>query len=298
MLKKPKALLLQIIHIWLIMSLLAAGHAYAGTEILFSHGLLFRVEKPGMPASHIFGTMHSEDPRVLLLPEQVRDAFNAADTLALELDLEPATILASMTGMFLQDGRELHDVIGAKLYQQTVTAIAESGMPEEAIRKFKPWGIVMLLSMPPVKTGQFLDLTLYQSAIAQGKATKGLETVEEQLAVFDTLPEINQIEMLRDSLENRHLFEQMFEELRAAYLERELGTLHQLSHKYAPADKDTARRLEERLVNKRNRLMVDRMGSILKQGNNFIAVGALHLPGQKGILNLLQQQGFQVTVVY
>ncbi len=190
--RKPKVFLLQIINSWLII-LLAAGYVDASTDVPFSHGLLFRIEKPGIPPSHIFGTMHSEDPRVLSLPKPVQEIFDRADTLVLELDLGPATMLASMTGMLLQDGRELHDVIGTQLYEQTVTAIAGNGMPEEAIKKFKPWGIVMLLSMPPTKTGQFLDLTLYQSAIAQGKITKGLETVEEQLAIFDTLPEINQI---------------------------------------------------------------------------------------------------------
>ena len=298
MTKKPKIALLQATNIWLIMLLMVAGHAYADTAIPFSHGLLFRIEKPGTPPSHIFGTMHSDDPRVLALPDPVKNTFDNADTLALELDLEPATIQASMLGMLLQDERELSDIIGTQLYAQTVTAIAEGGIPENAIKKFKPWGIVMLLSMPPTKTGQFLDLVLYQSAITQGKAIKGLETVEEQLAVFDTLPEVDQIEILRDTLENRHQFKQVFKELLVAYLKRELGTLLQLSHKYGPADAKTAQQLEERVVNKRNQLMVDRMNPILKQGNSFIAIGALHLPGEKGVLNLLKQQGFQVTTVY
>ncbi len=104
--------------------------------------------------------------------------------------------------------------------------------------------------------------------------------------------------MLRDTLEQRHLFKQMFEELLTAYLKRQLGTLHQLSHKYGPTDTKTALELEERLVNKRNQLMAGRMNPILKQGNSFIAIGALHLPGSKGILNILKQQGFQITVVY
>jgi len=296
--KKPKRFLLQITNSWLILLLLATGHACANTEPTFAHGLLFRIEQPGIPPSYIFGTIHSEDPRVLSLPKSVSSAFDRADTLVLELDLKPATLQASIAGMFLQDGRELHGIIGAKLYEQAVNFITDSGIPEEAIRKFKPWGIVMLLSMPPTKTGQFLDLTLYQSAIAQNKNTQGLETVEEQLAVFDQLPEINQIAMLRNTLKHRPQFEQMFEELLAAYLKRELGTLVQLSQKYGPTDIDTARRLEERLVTKRNLLMANRMNPILKQGNSFIAIGALHLPGPKGVLNLLQQQGFQVTVEY
>lgn len=242
--------------------------------------------------------MHSEEPEILSLPEPVTSAFDNADTLALELKLEPAALQASMLGMLLQDERELSDIIGPQLYKETVTAIAENGIPESVIKKFKPWGIVMLLSMPPATTGQFLDLILYQSAITQGKTTIGLETVDEQLAVFDTLPEIEQIEILRDTLENRHQFKQMFDEFLAAYLKREPGILLQLSQKYGSSDARIAQQMEERLINQRNRLMVDRMNPVLEQGNSFIAIGALHLPGQKGVLNLLKQRGFQVTKVY
>jgi len=296
--KQIKTLLLQATNICLIAFLLTAGNVCADTEVPFSYGLLFRIEKPGTPPSYIFGTMHSEEPQVLTLPEPVKAAFDMAETLALELKLEPAALQASMLGMLLQGDRELPDIIGPQLYTETVSATTESGIPENMLKKFKPWGIVMLLSMPPTKTGQFLDLTLYQQAIAQGKTIKGLETVEEQLAVFDTLPETEQVEILRDTLENRHHFKQMFDELLTAYLKRELGTLLQLSHKYGSSDTKIVQQMEERLINDRNRLMANRMQSILKKGNGFIAIGALHLPGKKGVLNLLKQRGFQVTTVY
>ena len=278
--------------------LVFAAQASAGREVPFSQGRLFSIEKPGMAPSHIFGTMHSDDQRVLSLPLPVKHAFDNAETVVLELDMGPATMVASMAGMLLTDGRELRDVVGDQLYNTTVEAMTKVGLPEMAIRKFKPWGVPMLLSIPPVESGQFLDLVLYQSATTQGKTVKGLETVEEQLAVFDGLSEADQIEILRETLNNLHLFDQMFKEMMDAYLEGNLGGLVRLSEKYSGSDSIAVQQLQERLLDKRNKLMANRLVSMLGKGNIFVAVGALHLPGQEGILQLLQDHGFKVTPVH
>lgn len=278
--------------------LVFAAQASADREVPFSQGRLFSIEKPGMAPSHIFGTMHSDDQRVLSLPLPVKHAFDNAETVVLELDMGPATMVASMAGMLLTDGRELRDVVGDQLYNTTVEAMTKVGLPEMAIRKFKPWGVAMLLSIPPVESGQFLDLVLYQSATTQGKTVKGLETVEEQLAVFDGLSEADQIEILRETLNNLHLFDQMFKEMMDAYLEGNLGGLVRLSEKYSGSDSIAVQQLQERLLDKRNKLMANRLVSMLGKGNIFVAVGALHLPGQEGILQLLQDHGFKVTPVH
>ncbi len=284
--------------IWLTLALAVAAQASADAGLPFSQGRLFRIGKPGTTPSHVFGTMHSDDQRVLSLPAPVRQAFDSAETVALELDLGPAAMAASMAGMLLTDGRELRDVVGDELYAQTVEAVAGIGMPEMAIRKFKPWGVAMLLSMPPIDSGRFLDLALYQSAKAQGKTVKGLETAAEQLAVFDGLSEPDQIEILQEALANRHLFDRMFKEMTDAYLQGDLGALVRLNEKYGAGDSAAGQRLQERLLDKRNKLMVKRLIPLLGKGNIFVAIGALHLPGKNGILYLLKEHGFKVKSVH
>jgi hypothetical protein len=83
-----------------------------------------------------------------------------------------------------------------------------------------------------------------------------------------------------------------------AYLDRDLEGLVLLQQQYMYADSDIDDRFMLELVDKRNLRMVRRMQDVLAQGNAFIAIGALHLPGENGVLHLLEQQGFTVTPVY
>ncbi len=284
---------------WLLLLWLMLGPALAQAAGPYDKGLLFRIEHAGQAPSHIFGTMHSDDTQVVTLPAPVRQAFDAAEAVVLEVELDAANALASMAALVLSDGRDLNSMIGAELYAQTIQAMAERGVPEVAIQRYKPWAVAIMLSMPPSNSGQYLDSVLYQAALLQGKTVRGLETAEEQLAVFDTLTEQDQITLLREALENRQHLPKLFEELKAAYLQRDLDGLVKLSDDYElAADSPLSRELDERLIDRRNHIMVERMRHLLAEGNAFIAVGALHLPGEKGILALLEARGFKIQPVY
>jgi len=285
----------RLVWLWPLLFLLLLAGQVAASEVPFGQGLLFRIERPGVTPSHLFGTMHSDQPDVVRLARPVSTAFDGSGTLALEMEMGAETMMAAMV---FSDGRELRGVIGDELYQRAVEAVALRGMPEMAIRHYKPWAVLTILSMPPPTTGQFLDLVLYQSALAQGKPVVGLETAQEQIAVFEGFSEVEQVAMLRETLDTQHLLGQMFEELTAAYLQRDLVRLMGLNDQYGPADPGLEGRIQEQLIDRRNRLMVQRMLPLLKKGRAFIAVGALHLPGESGILSLLSAQGYLVTRVY
>ena len=285
----------RLVWLWPLLFLLLLAGQVAASEVPFGQGLLFRIERPGVTPSHLFGTMHSDQPEVVRLARPVSTAFDGSGTLALEMEMGAETMMAAMV---FSDGRELRGVIGDELYQRAVEAVALRGMPEMAIRHYKPWAVLTILSMPPPTTGQFLDLVLYQSALAQGKPVVGLETAQEQIAVFEGFSEVEQVAMLRETLDTQHLLGQMFEELTAAYLQRDLVRLMGLNDQYGPADPGLEGRIQEQLIDRRNRLMVRRMLPLLEKGRAFIAVGALHLPGESGILSLLSAQGYRVTRVY
>jgi len=282
----------------LLFLLLLAGQVAVASDAPFGQGLLFRVEQPGGNSSHLFGTMHSDQEQVVRLAQPVATAFDGSGTLALEMDMGAETMMAAMTAMVFSDGRELRGVIGEGLYQRAVEAVALRGMPEMAIRHYKPWAVLTILSMPPPTTGQFLDLVLYQSALTQGKPVVGLETAQEQIAVFEGFSEAEQVAMLRETLDTQHLLGKMFDELTAAYLQRDLARLMELNEQYGPADPGLEDRVQEQLIDRRNRLMVERMLPLLVKGHAFVAVGALHLPGRKGILSLLVERGFRVERIY
>lgn len=278
--------------------LLAAGCGADAT--VDGRGVLFEIRAPGAAEpSYLLGTIHSEDDRVVDLPASVREAFDASPRFALEVVPDAAAIIKSMVTMTYTDGRSLRDVLPADLYRETSTALSELGMSEEAFKDFKPWAVVTLLSVPASETGEFMDMALYRSAVAKHKRIEGLETIEEQLAVFDDLDESDQVGLLRETLASRGQMPQMFEELVGAYLSRDLGALLRLSERYLQdGDPRLAALFREAAIESRNRRMAERMAPLLDQGGWFIAIGALHLPADGGVLARLRQRGYAVSAVY
>jgi uncharacterized protein YbaP (TraB family) len=271
----------------------------AVAEIPYGKGLLFRIEKGDAQPSYLFGTVHLEDRRVLTLPQPVRTAFDESRAVVLEITLDETAILASALGMLITDGRELRDIVGEELYLRTVSAMERRGIPEVALRHYKPWSVMTLLVIPQPETGLFLDLVLYQTAQAEGKQVRGLESIDEQLAVFDEISEDDQVKLLEETLNNLDKLPTIFEKMLNAYLARDLAGLVEINEAYQDlGDPVLAEKFQKRLVDSRNLRMVERLHPMLEEGGVFVGVGALHLPGEEGILNLLNRAGYRIEVVY
>lgn len=265
----------------------------------FSYGLLWKLEGNDSPASYLFGTMHSDDPDVVSLPPTVQKVFDQAQDVTLEVVLDADSLMAMATALLLEEGQTLESIIGPGLYSRTVNVVAQQGLPEILLARMKPWAVAVTLMTPPSDNGRVLDLELYRQAIRQGKQVSGLETVDEQMGLFDTLSRQDQIALLEDTLDQLPQIETMLLELRTAYLDRDLDRLVALNN---ASLKDSDPRLVEMfnrmIVIERNHRMADRMEHRLRQGRQFIAVGALHLPGEEGLLNLLKQRGYTVSRIY
>jgi len=262
---------------WLIslfLVLLTAQNLFADES---QKGLLWQIEKPGLTPSYIFGTIHSEDPRVNKLPPIVLPRFEQAKSASFEILMDMPNLLKVASAMFFTGEQSLDKLIDETLYLSVVKALRQHQMPATMVKRLKPWAVVMTLSSPPMKTGEFLDLLLYQKAQRLQIPTYGLEKVEEQLAVFDDIS------------------------LDELYLQRDLTTLLKFSIEEMKNGSDNLSLVDsfyERLVDDRNIRMVKRMEARLQEGNAFIAIGALHLPGKKGVLKLLQERGYQVLAMY
>jgi uncharacterized protein YbaP (TraB family) len=267
----------------------------------FDQGLLFSVAPPddSGPHSWLFGTIHSSDPRVLSLPKAVEDAFAAADVLVLEVVPDPGAMARSTALMRLSGGRNLQQVLPPDLYQRAVLAVASVGVPATAVDGMKPWALAILLSLPPGRAGDVLDLMLYRRALSAGKQVLGLETMTEQLSVFDGLSDSDQVVLLEEAVDGRPQLPALSEQLLLAYLGRDLGALLALEQtQLVRGDQALAARLREALIDARNREMADRLISLLGQRSHFVAVGALHLPGQGGLLERLRDAAFVIERVY
>jgi len=264
----------------------------------FVRGVLWAATHPGGQVSYILGTIHSDDPRVLDLPPAVTAALEKSDTFMMEVLMTPQAIFKMAQRMMLTGAEDLENVLGTPLFDRAVRAMEAKGLPSMAARKLKPWVVAMMLSIPATQTGRFLDLELHRRAVAAGKTVHGLESVDEQMDVFDQLSMEEQVAYLRETLDLLPHMPGMFAGMLSRYLDGDLQGLARIVEASMESSKTMAAdQLMERLNDNRNRLMVTRMAPHLRTGGAFVAVGALHLAGEQGILNLLHQQGYGLAAV-
>ncbi len=282
-----------------------ADAAQAAADHRFTKGILWKVQRDGGPASHLFGTVHATDPRLRDLPEQIRQPFVAAREVVFELPDDPQGAALMARAMMLPAGRRLDDILGPELFAAVAEAAAPYGLPPEALRPLKPWALSSFLIFPPDELARIaggeavLDDWLKREAKRRGKAVYGLETFDEQIAVFDEMSEAEQVAMVRDLVADSAGAEALFAELLDAYLRSDTGALYaQMNDISGVSDQAAAERFRQRLIFDRNATMVARMQPFLARGNAFVAIGAAHLPGEAGVLDLLERQGYRVTRVY
>jgi len=264
-------------------------------------GILWQISRPGLQASYLFGTVHTDDLRVTRLPSIVRERFKQADSFVAELKPDLAAMQEASRMMYISGDRDLEAIIGAERFASCVRLLADYGLPEDRVQHMKPWAVAVTLSVPKSGSGSglVLDVQLYQEAQRQGKQLYGLETAREQVAVFDTFSEQQQIGLLDDAIKHFGHLSMEYEELIHHYLQRDLSALEEASRKtMLRGDRMLAKSFMDRILRERNYRMLRRMQVQLQEGNSFIAVGALHLPGDEGLLRLLEGQGYKVTPIY
>ncbi len=279
--------------------ILLTGSRVSALGVVNGQGLLWKIDNGDGGVSYLFGTIHSEDPSVSTLPAVVEKAFMDSDQLVLEVVLDTSMMIYTSKAMLFTDGNRLSSVLGQQLFRKAASAMEERGIPERLLDRMKPWAVATALAMPEMRTGMFLDYVLYTRAQEEGMPIHGLETVQEQIGIFEDMSVEDQVAMLEETLQQRDLMEGIFTELLQAYRARDLARLVRINEELmASGNRKLAEDLRARLINERNYRMADRLSAYLGAGNVFVAVGALHLPGEEGILRLLDKRGYTVTAVY
>jgi len=280
--------------------LLLAGTSVAAAQ-RFDRGLLWSIAGGGAPVSYVFGTIHLADPRVTQLPPPVARALAGSRNLTVEAELDPSSVAAAADRMVFLDGRSLPDVAGAELYQKAATLTEKLGLPEPAVRMFRPWALALMLSVPPQDPSAVLDIALARAARAQGKPVHELEGLEEQVAIFDGMPEPDQVLLLRRAVDDYERMPRVTGRLIEAWLARDLAGMRRIAAEATDSGAEVTRLQEtlmQRLLTERNVRMAGRMAERLQAGGAFFAIGALHLEGDRGVLAELERRGWRVTRVY
>jgi uncharacterized protein len=249
---------------------------------------------------YLAGSVHLLKSTDSALPTAFERAYAGSRTLVMEIDLGKVDPMAAATWMaghgMLPAGTDLKTAIGAARYQRVSTEATRLGLPMEMAGQFAPWVLgLQLMDLEYAKDGfdseSGVEQQLEHRAQTDGKPTAGLETLEEQLGFFEALTPDQQTKFLDLVLSDLHDVDSDTQEVVAAWRAgnaAKLAALLSEEYKQFPA-------LYRSLVTDRNKRWEPQIGKLLHDKDNyFVVVGALHLVGDGGLLELLRKDGFKV----
>jgi uncharacterized protein YbaP (TraB family) len=268
-----------------------------------ANALLWQIKGDGINTSYIFGTIHIIPAENYFLPNGTIQAFEQADQIVFEIDMNEMTDMGAqislLTKAFMADGKRLRDLISDEDYALVKAHFDEMGMPLSMLERIKPMFLSVFasgdISMDDMTSGltKSYEMEFFELAKAGEKEVSGLETMEFQISIFDSIPYEAQAEMLVESIRGQDAGSSQFQEMIDVYLSQDIETLHSMLSEEGEDVDD----YEEILVSGRNKDWIGKMGPLMKEGSVFFAVGAGHLGGANGVLRLLQQEGYEVVPV-
>ena len=281
-----------------------------------SRALLWRIEGKGMKKpSFLFGTVHITDPRVTNLPKPVINALNQSESVALEIKeiVNTGGLMKAFAShvylMVVKPGSSLSEMLTADQRRIVDGALKKAGVSLSGMDQFQPWMPAMTLSLPLCETiraatgKQAVDQVIGQYALTRKIQLYGLETVREQLSIFASMPAKDQLAFLVATAMLYDKSEDMLETMIQLYLARNVAAIMPLNEALLPASLREKTRVvityfNKVVINKRNHTMSVRAQKIMAEKSLFIAVGAMHLPGDQGLVALLRKAGYRLTAIY
>lgn len=258
--------------------------------------LFWSISRQGEPVGFLLGTIHSEDPRVVDFSVEFIDQMTSNQVYAMEMVPDLPTLRQLTEFMNYQDGSTLEGHIGAERFRRVQAALAEYKLPEGWVVKMKVWAAMITLSVPPPETGFFMDFSLSLRAAGAGLRVAGLETMDEQLSFLEQMPMEQQLMLLDEALKESDKVREIHRQMVDSYLEGDLTALSALSdEQMSTLEPEAKAYFMEQGIDIRNYGMLDSLVSLLQENRVFAAVGALHLPGPSGLIQLLREQGYALT---
>jgi hypothetical protein len=279
----------------------------------FAQGLLWQARR-GNDRITLAGSFHFGDPRHAATLAALAPYLQSAATLLVEAgpDEEAALKIAMATRLdllFVPSGPTLPERLPEPDWQRLAAAMQARGVPAFMTAKFKPWYAAMTLSLSPCAMaaiaagGKGLDALLIAIAQEQGLPIEALEPYDAALRIFDDLPDAGQIDLILSALATADRADDYTATLADAYFAEDTRLIWEFTRHDAETNSGLAAEAvaeqmvltEDLLLARRNRAWMQVLLPALNRGPALVAVGALHLPGRAGLLNLLQAEGFTLS---
>lgn len=265
--------------------------------------LLWRISGKDLARpSYLFGTMHLLCADDIALSDSLKTAIGASDNVYLELEMDNMfEMMGAMQHMNMKGDTTLADLLTKEEYKKVKMYFNENSsmLPFSMLESFKPMLAASLIAEQQTKTTCDNMVAMEQLIMAEAKTAdkkiKGLETMNFQLSIFDKIPYKLQAKQLYQMIvhANDSTDANDIAALTNAYRSQKLATLEEMTKKEDMGIKN----FTEILLYSRNEAWAKKLQEILPGKSFVVAVGAGHLPGKRGVINLLRQAGYKVEPV-
>ncbi|WP_162938178.1 TraB/GumN family protein [Kiloniella sp. EL199] len=273
-------------------------------SLINGDAVLWKIEGQGAEESYIYGTLNSSDRRIVDAGAYAHTLLRNADYLMVDILDDDAIKQKLFSVMLYNDNRRLRDLVSPETFEKIKVIGYEYGYLARQMNVLKPWAARVVFSSPPSEASRIslgirtLNQTFQDIANEQGIDIVPLQTIEEQLQIADALNEADQIALLDTLPAEIQTVEGIYQTRINNFLSQSSGALYQeVLDEISVLSPEAQAKYMESLVFNRNRQMVSRMEEALRKGNSLTVIDAIHLPGQQGVLKLLQDKGFTITPV-
>jgi uncharacterized protein len=262
----------------------------------YENALLWKITGPELESpSYLFGTIHVTCDATL--NNNVLEALDQTKLLVLELDMDdPSMQMQMMKYMNMKDGIELADLVSEDDYT-TLKAFAneELGMSVEFIKNMKPFIISSMMYPKLIDCNmQSFEIELMKVSKSQNEEVMGLETIEEQLSIFDEIPYQEQVkDLIKSAKENLAEDKKLFAKMMEIYNKQDIELLLTI----ITNSESSFSAHTEKLLFKRNQNWIPKIIAHAKNQPTFFGVGAAHLAGEQGVIALLRNAGYTIEAV-
>lgn len=271
------------------------------------NALLWKISGNGLEkASYLYGTIHMIDSKDYFLTDHAKSSFDKSERITFEINMEemnnPFALLPLIQKVMMPDGLTLKDLLSEEDYQLVRGKLSESGMPSFALgmlEKVKPLFLSALgtgdMAPGDLQNGKMKSYEMEFMKMAQEtkKEMAGLETIEYQMSIFDSIPYPEQAQMLVEGMRTDSTGVDQFREMVEIYKKEDIVAMQTAFGE----EEGGLGGYDDVLLYQRNRNWIPIMGNMMQEKVTFFAVGAGHLGGEIGVISLLRKKGYKVEPI-
>jgi len=268
-----------------------------------TNSLLWKISGNGLEeVSYLFGTIHIINESDFFYPNGTLSAMGNTEKVVFEIDMDEmgdmTQAMSMMQKAFMDNGKTLKDLMTPEDYDLVNAHFKRIGLPLFFLERIKPMFLTVFgsgdFSPEDLQSGKIksYEMEFAKEAKERGLQTGGLESIDFQIGIFDKIPYEDQADMLVESIKSADTGSDQFREMTEIYKRQDINAMQTMMK-----SDETIEEYEDVLLVQRNQNWIPIMATMMNEMPTFFAVGAGHLGGEMGVIQLLRNEGFILNPV-